>query len=90
MLLYDSLKECPVSVIIDDLLAVLVYWNAVRADRSRERLCVARGGFYFLPLVGGGVSSLSGVGDCDSCCGHCCCGALPIAGLCSQGLASLL
>lgn len=69
MLLYDSLKECPVSVIIDDLLAVLVYWNAVRADRSRERLCVAREGFCFLPFVGVGVSTLSGVGDCDSCCG---------------------
>lgn len=42
---------------------------------------VAMGGFCFLPLEGEG-SSLSGVGDCDSCCGHCCYGALPIVGLC--------
>ena len=49
--------------------------------RGQERLFVAMVGFCFLPLEGEG-SSLSGVGDCDSCCGHCCYGALPIVGLC--------
>ena len=48
------------------------------------------GAILLSALVGVGVSSLSGVGDCDSCCGHCCCGALPVAGLCSQGLEPLL
>ena len=37
---------------------------------------VARGGFCFLPLVGVGGSLLSGVGDCDSCCG------IAVVGLC--------
>ena len=48
--------------------------HVVRAEEW-ERLCVARERFCFLPLEGEG-SSLSGVMDCDSCCG------IAVVGLC--------
>ena len=63
------LKKWLVSVIRDDLLAVVGYRNAVRADRVAGAALCCDGGFCFLPFVGVGVSTLSGVGDCDSCCG---------------------
>ena len=65
------LKKWLVSVIRDDLLAVVGYRNAVRADRVAGAAWCCDGGFCFLPLVEGGGSSLSGVGDCDSCCKLC-------------------
>ena len=65
------LKKWLVSVIRDDLLAVVGYRNAVRADRVAGAALCCDGGFCFLPLVEVGGSSLSGVGDCDSCCKLC-------------------
>lgn len=46
------LKKWLVSVIRDDLLAVVGYRNAVRVDRSRERLCCD--GWILLSALGGG------------------------------------
>ena len=94
MLLYDSLKECPVSVIIDDLLAVLVYWNAVRVDRSRERLCCD--GWILLSALGGGGFLVVGCRGLRFLLralllwGFAYCRSLPVASLCAQGLEPLL
>ena len=43
----------------------------MRADRVAGAALCCDGGFCFLPLVEVGGSSLSGVGDCDSCCKLC-------------------
>ena len=84
------LKKWLVSVIRDDLLAVVGYRNAVRADRVAGAALCREGAILLSALGRGGVPPCRVPGTAILVASFACCGALPFVGLCFQGLASLL